>query len=123
MSKYKLYSLACNESQNPMELLSIIEEISQKQGYKARRYKTEEEDDSLDIEIQKKPLPISRLVLFIKPETASVDMINLGSIEEGKMDRLGPDDFNTMTDSFCHDVFAEIQLQDANDIKLKFIGA
>lgn len=121
MSKYKLYSLVCNESQNPMELLSIIEEISQKKGYKARRYKTEEEDDSLGIEIQKKPLPILRLVLFINPKTASVDMIHLVPIEEGQKDPLGPDDFNTMTDSFCHDVFAEIQRQDSNDIKLKFV--
>ena len=117
MKRYKDCSLLCNEGQQPIELLDIIEQVSREKKYKVERYKTEQENDSLAVDIQKEALPYSRLILFIKNEERKVDIVNIIPMKESGVFQIECVEYNKLLDAYRDDVFALINQRFGNTIK------
>lgn len=116
MKRYKDCSLLCNEGQQPIELLDIIEQVSREKKYKVERYKTEQENDSLAVDIQKEALPYARLILFIKNDDRAVDIVNIIPMKESGVFQIECEDYNKLLDIYCNDVFAPIKQRYKNNI-------
>ena len=117
MKRYKDCSLLCKEGQEPMELLDIIEQVSKEKKYEVNRYKTEKENDSLAVFIQKEALPYSRLILFIKNEERKVEIVNIIPMKESGVFQIECVEYNKLLDAYRDDVFALINQRFGNAIE------
>ena len=117
MKRYKDCSLLCKEGQEPMELLDIIEQVSKEKKYEVNRYKTEKENDSLAVFIQKEALPYSRLILFIKNEERKVEIVNIIPMKESGVFQIECVEYNKLLDAYRDDVFVLINQRFGNAIE------
>lgn len=116
MKRYKDCSLLCNDGQQPIELLDLIEQVSTEKGYKIERFKTEQKNDSLSVYIQKEALPYSRLILFVNNGGRAVDIINIIPMPQSGVSHIGCEDYNKLLDIYSSDVFTLIEQQYGNAI-------
>lgn len=100
-----------------MELLDIIEQVSKEKKYEVNRYKTEKENDSLAVFIQKEALPYSRLILFIKNEERKVEIVNIIPMKESGVFQIECMEYNKLLDAYRDDVFALINQRFGNAIE------
>ncbi len=100
-----------------MELLDIIEQVSKEKKYEVNRYKTEKENDSLAVFIQKEALPYSRLILFIKNEERKVEIVNIIPMKESGVFQIECVEYNKLLDAYRDDVFVLINQRFGNAIE------
>lgn len=117
MKRYKDCALVCNEGQETMNLLDIIERVSKTKEYKVERYTSWKKNDSLAVYTQEKSLPYSRLILTLNNERSSVDIVNIVPTQESGTSQIGYTEYNRLLDIYRDDVFAEIREQYGNAIK------
>lgn len=117
MKRYKDCALICTETQNPMVLLDIIEQVSINRGYQIERYTSWRPNDSLVVYTQERSLPCSRLILTLNDERSSVDIVNIVPTQESGTSQIGYAEYNRLLDIYRDDVFAEIVTQHGNKIE------
>lgn len=117
MKRYKDCSLLCNDGQQPIELLNLIEQVSKQKEYEVHRNLGMRESATLFIRIQKEALPYSQLVLLTNNEADSVDIINIIPLPESEVSQIECEDYNKLLDAYCDDVFAVIHKLYGNKIK------
>lgn len=117
MKRYKDCSLLCNDGQQPIELLNLIEQVSKQKEYEVHRNLGMRESVTLFIRIQKEALPYSQLVLLTNDEADSVDIINITPLPESGVSQIECEDYNKLLDAYCDDVFAVINKLYGNNIK------
>ncbi len=116
MKRYKSCSLLCNDGQQPITLLDLIEQVSKQKEYEVERFKTERENDSLSVYIQKEALPYSQLILFINNENKAVDIVNIIPMSQSGVSYIECETYNRLLDIYSNDVFALIEQQYGNGI-------
>ena len=116
MKRYKDCSLLCNDGQQPITLLDLIEQVSKQKEYEVERFKTERENDSLSVYIQKEALPYSRLILFINNEDKAVHIVNITPMPQSGISHIECETYNRLLDIYSNDVFALIEQQYGNGI-------
>ena len=116
MKRYKNSSLLCNDGQQPITLLDLIEQVSKQKEYEVKRFKTERENDSLSVDIQKEALPYSQLILFINNEDKAVDIVKIIPMPQSGISHIECETYNRLLDIYSGDVFALIEHQYGNGI-------
>lgn len=115
MKRYKDCSLLCNKTQNSGELLNIILQVSEDEGYKVDRYSSLGNNDTLAVYVQEKELIYSRVILCAKDN--SVAIINIVPMSESGVSHIKLGDYNKILDYFRDKIFIKISEEYGNKIK------
>lgn len=115
MKRYKDCSLLCNEKQNSGDLLSIIMQVSEGEGYRVDRYSSLGNNATLAVFVQEKDLIYSRVILCAKEN--SVAIINIVPMSESGVSHIRLGDYNKILDYFRDKIFVKVSEEYGNKIK------
>lgn len=115
MKRYKDCSLVCNEKQSPGDLLDIIMQVSEGEGYKVDRYSSLGNNDTLAVYVQEKDLIYSRVILCTKDNFVSI--INIVPMPESGVSHIVISEYNKLLNYYRDRVFREIAQKYGNKIK------
>ena len=115
MKRYKDCSLQCTPTQNSYDLLNIILQVSEYEGYKVDKYSSLGNNDTLAVYIKEKELIYSRVILCAK--NGFVAIVNIVPMQESGISHIKIRDYNKLLDFFRDKVFKKINKEFGNVIK------